>query len=75
MTDVNPLQLLKAKLPISVTELGIVTDVIFEPARKPLGNISTSLPIVADVMPLVGIPPIEEQFFAFQIKLVKPLQL
>ena len=74
MTDANPLQPEKADWPIEVTELGIVTSVIFEPLRKLSGNNSTSLPIVADVMPPVDILPFEEQFFAFQIRLVKPPQ-
>ena len=74
VTEVNPLQSLKAELLIEVTELGIVTSVIFEPARKLSGNISTSLPIVTVEMLDFGISTIEEQFFAFQIRLVKPLQ-
>ena len=74
VTEVKPLQPEKAHSPIEVTELGMAISVIFELFRKFAGNISTSLPIVADVMPPVDILPFDEQFFAFQIRLVKPLQ-
>ena len=74
MTDVKPPQPRKARTPIEVTELGMVMDVIFEPLTKLSGNILTPLPIVADVIPPVVILPFDEQFFAFQIRLVKPLQ-
>ena len=63
-----------AELPMKVTELGMVTEVIFEPFAKYKGSTSTSLPIVTRSKLEVTISPLVEQFRAFQIMSVNPLQ-
>ena len=70
---VKPLQPENAFSPMVVTELGIVTLVIFVPDTKLFGITCTSLPIVTCSMDF-GRLPFELQFTAFHTSCLIPLQ-
>lgn len=75
VTEVKPVQPLKAEVPMLLTLSGIVTLVnLVIPLQRPAGILSTAFPNVNEVIVAVKLlKGMEEQFFAFQTTEVKPV--